>query len=41
MSDVEVQGGFRLYTGYASVVELQGLYVSGGEEGGCGGVESE
>ena len=41
MSDVEVQGGSGLYTGHASVAELQGVYVSGGAEGGCGGIESK
>ena len=41
MSDFTVQGGLGIYTGHASIAELQGIYVSGGSEGGCGRLEPE
>lgn len=41
MSDVKVQGRPGLHQGYAPVVELQGLYVSRGQEGRCGSFESK
>ena len=35
MSNLAVQGGPGLHTGYASSLKLQRLYVSRGSEGGC------
>lgn len=35
MSNIAVQGGSGLHTGYASSLKLQRLYVSRGSERGC------
>jgi hypothetical protein len=41
MSDIEIQGGSWLYTRYAQAAIIQGLYVSGSTERGCGRAQSK